>query len=318
VRGYAICTEPRTGSIFLCKILESTGVLGRPHEYFDPAVPRNVLGIADYPIDPEEQVQLIPRLSATQNGVYGLKIFTRHFDYVQSTRWAERLPSLYFIHLERVDVLGQSISHLRASQTQQWTSGRAPQGEPTYDRAQINNEMIRILNAQNRWRYYLARNGAPYLHLLYENIVRFPQETAEAVGRLIGLAEQPRVDLDKVDINIQRDALSDEWRKQFIAESRNLGVFHLGFMSRSALSWRRSADRGAGADPAPMSRRARPQGGRLAPNAGLQAHACVSIGLQRGSVIMMPSASYHHSPEAAMLVGGLILAMRAAAPARTS
>jgi|GEM_PF-7091331 len=32
LRGYAICTEPRAGSFFLGRILQSTGPLGRPKE----------------------------------------------------------------------------------------------------------------------------------------------------------------------------------------------------------------------------------------------------------------------------------------------
>ena len=36
MRGYAICGERRSGSLFLCNILTSTGVLGNPSEFFAP------------------------------------------------------------------------------------------------------------------------------------------------------------------------------------------------------------------------------------------------------------------------------------------
>ena len=86
---------------------------------------------------------------------------------------------------------------------------------------------MRLVRAQIRWRYYFARNGLPVLNLVYEQVMQFPQETVEAVGRLIGLSETPRVDMEQIaDLRIQRDALSDAWRARFIAESRDLDAFY--------------------------------------------------------------------------------------------
>jgi len=227
MRGYAICTAPRSGSVFLCRLLRATGVLGLPGEYFNAGAIRGVLGPADYPSDPEAQLAEITRLGSTPNGVYGLKIFAQQFDLVKSTRWAERLPSLAFVHLERRDLLGQAISHVRAVQTQQWTSLAAAEAEAVYDGALINNALVQAASEQARWRYYLARNGVQALSLVYEDILRAPQEAVEAVGRLVGLAETPKADLDQLGgLAIQRDALSEAWRARFLAEARDLGVFH--------------------------------------------------------------------------------------------
>ena len=226
MRGYAICTEPRSGSVFLCRLLISTGVLGWPTEYFNAAAVRTARGLADYPLDPEAQLAAIPTLGATDNGVYGVKISSEQFDAVKATRWAERLPSLAFIYLERFDLLGQAISHVRAIQTQQWVSFRPARAEPLYDRDRINNELLRLARAQARWRYYLARNRLPALHLVYEQVVARPQETVAAVGRLLSLEETPQVDMAGIgDLAIQRDAISQDWRARFIAETGDLATF---------------------------------------------------------------------------------------------
>ncbi|HWA63445.1 MAG TPA: Stf0 family sulfotransferase [Caulobacteraceae bacterium] len=225
MRGYAICTEPRSGSTWLCRVLESTGVLGVPTEYFNANTMRRGRGFTDYPLDPEDQIPALLKLGATPNGVYGLKIFAHIFDHVAATRWAERLPNLKFISLVRLDALGQAISHVRAMQTQQWVAHRQPQAEPVYDFDHINNELVRLLRARTRWAYYLSRNDIPVLHLEYERIVRQPQETAEAVARFIGLEERPVVDLSKVSVEVQRDALSDDWRARYVAQARDLGRF---------------------------------------------------------------------------------------------
>jgi LPS sulfotransferase NodH len=227
MRGYAICTEPRSGSAFLCRLLASTGVLGQPTEYFNPPAVRVRFGIEDYPSEPEAQLAAITTLGATPNGVYGLKMFTTHFDVVRETRWAQRLPGLSFIHLQRNDLLGQAISHVRAMQTQQWVSFQAASGEPRYDPGLINNEMIRLARAHARWRYYFARNGVEVLNLVYEQIVQAPVETAAAVARLVGLPEAPNIDMEEVGrLRIQRDAINDDWRRRFIAEARDLTAFH--------------------------------------------------------------------------------------------
>ena len=225
MRGYAICTERRSGSNFLCRVLESTGLLGRPREYFTTGAIR-ALGHDDYPDEPEAQLNRLLSIATTPNGIYGVKLHAQHFDAAKTTRWAERLPSLSFIHLERRDVLGQAISSVRASQTQRWRSQQREVGEPVYDQGAINNELVRLVREQTRWRFYFARNGIPVLNLVYEDFVLDPQGAADAVGRLIGLTEAPRVDMSLVKVEVQRDSLSAAWRERFIAETRDITVFH--------------------------------------------------------------------------------------------
>ena len=224
LRGYVICTQPRSGSIYLCQLLASTGVLGAPTEYFNAETMRQ-RGHANYPTDPEAQLAAITRLGATPNGVYGLKIFSHQFEAVIATRWAERLPALSFIHLTRADVLGQTISNVRALQTWRWTARSAERGEPRYDFEQINVELKRLLNAQSRWAYYLARNGVRVLHIVYEQMCAAPQQTVDAVARFLGLAEPATIDPGKIWVTPQRDALNAEWRERFVAEARGLAVF---------------------------------------------------------------------------------------------
>lgn len=226
MRGYAICTEPRSGSTYLSRLLSSTGVLGRPTEYFNAQTLRNWRGEPDYPTDPEQQLAAIPRLGATPNGIYGLKVFTAEFDAVRATRWAERLPGLAFVHLERHDLLGQAISHVRAQQTQQWGASQAATGEAAYDRDRINNELVRLARAHARWRYWFARNGLPVLHLFYEQVIPAPQAAVEAVARLVGLGQRPQIDPAALQgLAIQRDALTDAWRARFLAEMRDPTAF---------------------------------------------------------------------------------------------
>ena len=224
MRGYVICGERRSGSNYLCSLLASTGVLGVPTEYFSvEAMIRR--GIADYPDDPESQFQMLIKLGTTPNDVYGFKLHAVEFDQSKMIRWVERLPSLAFAYLERRDILGQAISWVRASQTFQWVSYHERQGEPVYHRDRIDLAIQTILTRQKRWQLYFARNGITPIYLVYEHLAQSPQAAVEAIGRVVGLSEKPVVDFSQVRFEIQRDALTDEWRHRYLADSRDYSRF---------------------------------------------------------------------------------------------
>src|SRR6202011_3239873 len=81
LRGYAICTVARSGSNWLCRLLSSTDVLGKPMEYFNGRGLRLFTDPA-YPDDPAEQLARVLSAGATPNGVYGLKVFAWLVDLV--------------------------------------------------------------------------------------------------------------------------------------------------------------------------------------------------------------------------------------------
>ena len=221
-RGYAICTSGRSGSNLLCQYLSSTGLLGHPLEYFN-AAGRRMFGLPDYPDEPDKQVDFIRTGGATRNGIYGVKIFPTQFDVVaKSIRWSERLPGLGFVQLTRRDLLGQAISWARALQTGQWQSivpGREP---AVYDADQIYQCLRAAASDNARWNIFFARNGIEPAAIMYEDLVADPQEAVDRVASLLGLCGVARISPDKVDLAVQRDATTEEWRARFLAERRNL------------------------------------------------------------------------------------------------
>ena len=197
-----------------------------PSEFFNIRAMRNIRGLTDYPTDREQQLFRLAPMAVTANGVYGVKLFTTDFEELTHTRWVERFPRLHFVHLVRVDVLGQAISHVRALQTGQWGAGASAQAVPEFDFVALDSEMTCLLHAQNRWRYYFARNNIPVLHLTYEDVCRAPQEAVDKIASLVGLDAPARVNLDEVRVTIQRDAINEEWRERYVARARGLSVFH--------------------------------------------------------------------------------------------
>lgn len=217
--GYALCTTPRAGSNFLGQILQSTGRLGRPLEYLN-APARRKLGWKGYPDRPAAQFEMVLTHGATANGCYALKLFPSQAD--RAPGWAEALPKLSFVHLRRGDRLGQAISWARAEQTGKYRSTSKAKAEPAYDAARIQARLSDIAHEEARWDLFFASAGRTALRLLYSEVAADPQAAADAVAKAVGLDPAP-CDLSALDLEIQRDELSEAWRERFLAE-RSTGL----------------------------------------------------------------------------------------------
>lgn len=217
MRGYVICTSPRSGSNYLGQLLESTEQLGRPREYFNgPA--RRVLDDPTFPDAPAEQVQRILTQGATPNGVYALKAFADQWSNAASSIDLHRaLPDLRFIHLRREDVLGQAISWARAVQTQQYRSTQKIVGAPIYNGPLILDRIHALAALEHYWMVYFARSDLPVLRLTYVEVAEGPSHVASRVARWMDI-DAASVKAEEINLVIQRDDLSDGWRRQFLAE----------------------------------------------------------------------------------------------------
>lgn len=221
MQGYAVCSIGRTGSNWLCELLTSTDQLGRPLEYFSGEA-RRLLTDPAYPDDPVEQIRWILTMGKTANDVYGVKVFPWHVDAIADrVRWTEALPNLHFVHLVREDVLGQAISLCRVNQTGRFRSPQPESNPPWYDGETIRSHIHLFTRANARWTAFFARVGVRPLRLVYEQITRDPQGTADQVSDLLQIA-RTRVDLTRVEQTVMRDQLSEEWRRRFIADYGNM------------------------------------------------------------------------------------------------
>ena len=217
LRGFAICTAPRSGSNFLSQLLSSTGELGRPLEYFN-GPGRRYFDDPDYPDDRGMQIDRILTMGATSNGIYGLKIFAHQYDWIEGqTQWTSMLPNLRFIFLRRRDMLGQAISWARALQTGQYRHGQMSTGEAEFDGEAILGRLRAIATEYARWEMYFARNEIAALRFVYEEIVDAPQQAIDGVAGLFDL-HPVRIDSRQVSVIVQRDEITESWRKRFAEE----------------------------------------------------------------------------------------------------
>lgn len=228
-RGYMICGTPRTGSTYFDQLLTSTAVLGKPREYFNYGSRRRQA--PDYPEHPRDQIRIILTEGATENGVYGVKVFTRHLDMVAGRIDPFRdLPGLELVRLRRRDLLGQAISLARAHQTGQFTAGARAKETPVYDKLHIATCLERIVTQEEAWDGIFARLDAAPLELDYEGIAADPQGAVDRVAQMMRLPAPAPVREHRVHYRVQRDALNDEWRARFLRDSGDRYA-HLGLMA---------------------------------------------------------------------------------------
>jgi LPS sulfotransferase NodH len=226
-RGYAICTSGRSGSNLLCQYLSSTGMLGNPLEYFNGSG-RRLLGYPEYPDDPSQQIEWILTEGATPNGIYGLKIFPAQVEQIEkSIRWTELLPNLKFVLLKRHDILGQALSAVRALQTEQWRASMPARGPAQYDGAQIYERLQITARDYARWDIFFARKAVAPAIIIYEDLLADPQSAVDQVADLFGLRGRARAAGEPIDLKIQRDATTQEWRTRFLAEYRDRNALDL-------------------------------------------------------------------------------------------
>lgn len=154
--SYIICGAPRSGSTFLCDILASTGVAGKPHSYYRDEDASGWATLWEVPephrLDTAEferaYLSAMVREGTAETGIFGLRIMwssvadaSRRLDAVEgayadvAARFAQAFGATLYIHLSRQDKLAQAISLIRAEQSGLWH--RAADGRSARERPRI-------------------------------------------------------------------------------------------------------------------------------------------------------------------------------------
>jgi trehalose 2-sulfotransferase len=218
-RGYVICGMPRSGSTYLCQLLGSTGVLGRPIEFFNTEARKRTHGAA-YPADPRAQLFVIRSLGATDNGTYGVKLLHSHLRFFPpGFDPFDGLPHLHVVRLSRRDILGQAISLARAEQTGQWGILKSQRGTASYQPDHIRKCLSALAEQREYWDRTVERLGRDPVSLDYETVVQNPQRAVDCVAALMGVPGPTPIDISRISAGIQRDELNEEWRARFLAET---------------------------------------------------------------------------------------------------
>jgi LPS sulfotransferase NodH len=245
--SYLVCATPRSGSTLLCDVLASTGVAGRPQEFWEalpgtglPRQPREYLpGLDDdaagvelppvrtgAPLPPfRERLAAAFRDGTTANGVFGAKVMWGYLQPVLDGLDGEpeaALPDLHYVLVRRRDKLRQAISLWRAIQSQEWSRHHHPcdgaeAPELVYSSAAIDALQAQLAEQEAAWESWLAARPRPPLLLDYEDYAEEPQTAVAAVLDHLGIAHPGDMPAS-TRMRRQSDGLSDDWRRRHVRE----------------------------------------------------------------------------------------------------
>lgn len=212
--GILVCTSPRSGSNHLAGLMASAG-LGYPLEWFGG---RRLLELPDYPRDPRAQLLRALTEGRSSTGVYAIKLFASQFaQLAKKVKLPASLPNLRYVRLTRDDLLGQAISWARARQTHEFRSTEISDVVPRYNGHAIAESLEKLLMENIAWDGWFAKNGLSFLSLTYEQLQRNPADSLTRLAQLVNV--EPNWDTDfRSGLEVQRDAINEEWRKRFLSE----------------------------------------------------------------------------------------------------
>ena len=239
---YLVCATERSGSTLLCELLGSTGIAGRPEEYFeylaatgrvrqpreyfppdaDPGI-LELLAPLEPPLEPgdwEARLRDALERGTTPNGVFGSKMmwaylpdFLGHADPEQAFGVPPR-----WVHVGRQDKLAQAISLWRAVQTAQWRAeDREHHRDPVFHAGAIAALKQRLEAHERGWSEWFAERGVEPLEVAYEELADDPHATVCRVLTFLGL-ETDGVEIPAPPTSRQADARSQEWLERFQEE----------------------------------------------------------------------------------------------------
>jgi trehalose 2-sulfotransferase len=230
--SYLVCATPRSGSSFLCEVLSSTGVAGRPDDYFwNPPFWFAQWGVTDFPSFAER----LFREGATANGVFGSKLMQDQVGDVVSQFatllglgdigpqrvLAAAFPNLHYIWLTRRDKVRQGMSYYRAMETKVWRStdvSKVAQVEPTFSFEAIRSLVQLCTWEDQAWRDYFQQHAIESCKVVYEDLLESPAAVVRRVLSYLALqAPDPLFKEGAWRHQRQSDATSEEWLARYQA-----------------------------------------------------------------------------------------------------
>jgi LPS sulfotransferase NodH len=222
---YMICSTARCGSTLLCSLLQNTGVMGVPHEYFHLAqhgkqlVQRLIDKDLSRNVTMDEYLTTVMRYRTTPNGVFGIK---GHYNQCQphfkSGVISRCFGDMKYVFIRRRDMVAQAVSLVIASQTGKWTSHEEKQKDPSYNHETIEGAITVGVFHNYMWDLFFAENGIEACMVYYEDILERPNEEVQRVVDFVGVEAEVSVDVN--DAGLQREAtqINLEWQERYRSE----------------------------------------------------------------------------------------------------
>ena len=234
-RSCIVASTPFTGSTLLCRALASTGLVGRPEDYYrgDGGTAWQVeWGFpAGYTRAPIAIKRAIAHTSSA-NGVFGLKmqwhqfaLFVRELRNAANDRRiddaelvARHLADPRYVWLVRHDTAEQALSYYRAICTGVWEQpppapdrGRVrPPDEPDLGQVRWLEDLLRDQNSQ--WTGFFKLHGIEPLEVVYDDVITSHESTVRRVLDFLDVG----LPAGGIDATQGYDAIADPWTERWL------------------------------------------------------------------------------------------------------
>jgi trehalose 2-sulfotransferase len=228
--SYFVCGTPRCGSWLLCGLLTSTGVAGRPHEWFwreTEDANRRAWGVSGFP----EYLARVREAGTTPNGVFGSKLMWAQVEGLlarleeagesapHAALIAQDFPNPRFIWIQREDLAAQAVSWAKAIQTGRWHhwDTASPLGAPVYSREEIDALAAEVAAGNAAWRAWFADNDIEPLAVRFEDVIADPAAVTRDALEFLGI-EADGVSIAELTVR-SSDPLNEEWLDRYRASA---------------------------------------------------------------------------------------------------
>ena len=225
--SYAIATTPRSGSTYLCNLLESTNIAGYPSEHLRFAA-QELSRHCNF-----NYLKLLDNLMThriTSNGVFGTKLISHFLFELQHTEpdFSQIFKSIdKFILLVRKDKLAQAVSLVIAQKTEVWHlngSAKNISYESKLKNIEINDALLdnvaqklNFINKQEtRLKKTLANHKKKPLTVVYEDILEDANLQIKRILDFLAIAK-PQSSLIRINSKTKKmpTAVSQEIIRQY-------------------------------------------------------------------------------------------------------
>lgn len=191
--SYAILTTPRSGSTYLCDLLDSTGIAGHPGEHLRLAT-QELSRHCNF--DYLKLLRNLMEYRTTNNGVFGTKLISHFLFELRKAKpdFQQIFQSIdKFILLIRQDKLAQAVSLVIAQRTDVWhlrNNSKQANYQSQLANIEIDDDLlneveykVRVIEQQeNNLKNILANNQIQPLLVVYEDIL---QDTPTQINRIL-------------------------------------------------------------------------------------------------------------------------------------
>lgn len=244
--SYILCTNPRSGSTLLCRLLQATGVAGLPDSHFHR--PSVAAWLADHGLAAKGHGAGLAPLRAALGaaiaagtggtGIFGLRLQGHSAPFFlgqlrllhpEAPRDRERIEAAFgrtqFLYLHRQDKVAQAVSRLRAEQTGLWhraADGQelerlSPPAPPRFDAAALARHVAEMTAADAAWDQWFTAEGLDPLRLDYDDLARDPAGTLARVLQELGLDPGAARGITPPTARLA-DGLNRDWALRFRTE----------------------------------------------------------------------------------------------------